>query len=193
MMIGITGGIGTGKSFVASYIKEKGYLVISSDEIAGELMKKGNPNYDNIVEAFGKSILLPSGDINRKELGKRIFSSKENRALLNKITHPRIIEELNKRSAEHELVFLEIPLLFEANLETMVDEIWVIACCEAVQVARLMKRDGISKEEALIKIKSQYSLEEKKKKARVIINTDENREKIYKEINQLLNRLEKKE
>ena len=193
MIIGITGGIGTGKSLVASYIKEKGYPVISSDEIAGELMKQGNQNYKNIIMSFGRDILIPNGDINRKKLGQLIFSNKANREVLNKITHPNIIEELKKRSALLEIVFLEIPLLFEANLEYLVDEIWVVACSKTIQVTRLIKRDGIIEEEALLKINSQYPLEEKTNKAHVIINTNEDKKKIYKEIDQILNRLEKKE
>ena len=196
MIVGITGGIGTGKSFIASYIKEKGYPIVSSDEIASVLMKKGNQNYLNIVDAFGKAILLLNGEINREKLGQLIFSNKEDRALLNKITHPNIIEELKKQGAAHKLVFLEIPLLFEANLEYMVDEIWVVACSEDIQINRIVKRDEITQKKALLKIRSQYPLAEKKKKAHFIINTNESKKNIkniYKEIDQLINRLEKKE
>ncbi|AMP21033.1 hypothetical protein AZF37_07540 [endosymbiont 'TC1' of Trimyema compressum] len=192
MIVGITGGIGTGKSFVASYIKEKGYPIVSSDEISSVLMKKGNQNYLNIVDAFGKAVLLSNGEINRKKLGQLIFSNKEDRALLNKITHPNIIEELKKQGTAHKLVFLEIPLLFEANLEYMVDEIWVVACSEDIQINRIVKRDEITQKEALLKIRSQYPLAEKKKKAHFIINTNESKKNIYKEIDQLINRLEKK-
>lgn len=192
MIVGITGGIGTGKSFVVSYIKGKGYHVVSSDEIASVLMKKGNQNYLNIIDAFGKAVLLSNGQINRRKLGQIVFSNKEDRILLNKITHTNIIKELKKQGAAHKLVFLEIPLLFETNLEYMVDEIWVVACSEDIQINHIVKRDKITQKEALLKIRSQYLLEEKKKKADFIINTNKSRKNIYKEINQLLNRLEKK-
>ena len=192
MIVGITGGIGTGKSFVISYIEKKGHFIVSSDKVASVLMKKGNKNYSNIVNTFGKTILLSNKEINKKKLGQLIFSNKKDRVLLNKITHPNIIKELKKQGPAHKLVFLEIPLLFEAKLEYMVDEIWVAFCSKDIQMNRIIKRDKITQKEALLKIKSQYPLEEKKKKAHFIINTNESKKNIYKEIDQLLNRLEKK-
>lgn len=191
MIVGITGCICTGKSFVASYINRKGYHIVSSDKIASALMKKGGQNYLNIVDAFGKVILLSNGEIDRKKLGQLIFSNKKDRVLLNKITHPNIIKELKKQGDSHKLVFLEIPLLFEAKLEYIVDEIWVVVCSEDIQISRVIKRDKITQKEALFKIRSQYNLARKKKKANFIINTNKSKKNIYNKIDKLLNRLEK--
>lgn len=192
MVIGITGGIATGKTFVSNYIKEKGYPVFSSDEIAGQLMVPGGINYKHIVHAFGEAILNMDGTINRKKLGDIIFSDGEKRNLLNNITHPNIIAALKAKSSLYPIVFLEIPLLFEVKLEGMVDEIWVAICCQENQEARLMARDQLTKEDANLKMKSQLPLEHKKKGAHVIIDTDKSKEAVKAAIDKLLVRLENK-
>lgn len=198
-LIGITGGIGSGKSTVSSFLKDKGYIVIDADKIAKEVVEVNKPAYLKIVETFGNDILSQDKTINRKKLGKIIFTNESLRKKLNNITHPYIFEEIkckvNELSSNNKLVFIDIPLLFEEIEEINkhnlnFNEIWLVYVDKETQVQRVMNRDLISKEEALIRINSQMSLEDKKKKSNRIIDNRgdlsilrENLEVVLKEVN----------
>lgn len=189
MRIAITGGIGSGKSFVATYIKSKGYMVIDTDNIAKELMKKGNSNYLNIVENFGNDILDDTGEIDRVKLRNVVFHDEAKRQLLNRITHPNIMRKALEDSAGSGKYFIEVPLLFEENLETNFDQSWVVDCSEETQVDRVVKRSSLSQEEVLDIIKCQMPREERIKKADVVINSE--RQDLYPFVDELLMSLEK--
>ncbi|HET6419995.1 MAG TPA: dephospho-CoA kinase [Geobacteraceae bacterium] len=174
-IIGLTGGIASGKSLVAGILEELGAVVIDADQLAREVVKPGMEPYRMIVEAFGKSILQPDGTLDRKALGRIVFSAPDARALLERITHPAIIKLAGEMLAEErrkgtETVFYMVPLLLEAGLSSSVDEIWVVYADNETQVERLMKRDGIERDEALRKIDAQMPMDEKIRFGKVIID-----------------------
>ncbi|MFY9140558.1 MAG: dephospho-CoA kinase [Thermacetogeniaceae bacterium] len=176
-VIGLTGGIASGKSAVSAMLKELGAKVISADLISRQVVEPGLPAWRQIVDEFQESILNKDGTINRKKLGEIVFSDPAKLDRLNKITHPYIIAEIEKLLAEHRasgegVLVLEAPLLLELGLEHMVDEVWVVAVEPELQLQRLMDRDKLSVREAKLRIEAQMPLEEKLKKAdRVIDNS----------------------
>lgn len=171
MVIGITGGIASGKSFVCNYLINLGYEVIDSDNISKNLSEINKPIYNAIVKEFGKDYLNSDKTLNRKKLGNLVFNDSISLKKLNNITHPLIINEIKKRIKESKcnLIFLDIPLLFEANLEYLCDKIVCVYVDEQIQIKRLMNRDKIDLEYALKKINSQIPLKEKIKMADYII------------------------
>lgn len=177
LVIGLTGGIASGKSTVSQMIKEKGIRVVDADIIAKEAVSKGAPALHQIVQTFGEEVLLPNGELNRQQLGAIIFSDEEKRKQLNAIVHPEVRKEMLKQRDEgvsnnETFVVLDIPLLFESKLEGLVDRIIVVYTTPELQLSRLMNRNDLSEEEALNRIHSQQPLEEKCQKAdRVIENT----------------------
>ncbi|MED1748260.1 MAG: dephospho-CoA kinase [Bacillota bacterium] len=177
LVIGLTGGIASGKSTVSQMIKELGIRVVDADVIAKEAVSKGTPALHQIVQTFGEDVLLPNGELNRQQLGAIIFSDEEKRKQLNAIVHPEVRKEMLKQRDEginqqETFVVLDIPLLFESQLESLVDRIIVVYTTPELQLSRLMNRNALSEEEALNRIHSQQSLEEKCQKAdRVIENT----------------------
>ncbi|GAW92400.1 dephospho-CoA kinase [Calderihabitans maritimus] len=175
--IGLTGGIGSGKSTVAGILRELGAYVVDADQVAREVVQPGRPAWQEIVEHFGEEILQKDGQIDRKALGRLVFENPEARKKLNQITHPRVVERLLEIEREYRrkdprgILVLEIPLLIEARLTHLVDEVWVAAADEETQVERVMKRDKLSREEALRRIRAQMPLGEKIKYADRIIDT----------------------
>lgn len=176
-VIGLTGGIASGKSTVSRVLKKQGAKIIDADIIARDIVQPGCPALAEIEEAFGKEALLPDGGLDRAYLGKKVFQNKSLRNVLNCITHPKIreqiIEELKKieRESPEAIAVVDAPLLIEAGLFDMVDEVWLVALPEEMQVIRLMNRDELSQEEAKRRIGSQMSLAEKQKYAKHIIDT----------------------
>lgn len=189
MRIAITGGIGSGKSYVANLIKAKGYIVIDTDIITRELMKKGNSNYLNIVENFGSEILKLDGEIDIVKLRNMVFHDDNKRQLLNSITHPNIMKKAIEESAGKGIYFIEVPLLFEENLESYFDQAWVMDCSVRTQIKRVCERSNLSQEEVLDIIRCQMSSEERISKADVVINSEQN--DINEYIDKLMMGLEK--
>lgn len=174
-VMGLTGGIASGKSTVASILSEFGATIIDADKVAREVVEPGQPAWHDIRKAFGDDILLVDGSLNRQRLGEIIFNDPAKRQMLNSIMHPRIIEECQKRlehykQAGKQAVILEVPLLIETGMDTMVDEVWLVVVDTETQINRLIKRDGLSRGQALKRIKSQMLLEEKIPKADIIID-----------------------
>lgn len=174
-VIGLTGGIASGKSFVAEILVSCGAVVINADLLAREVVETGEPAYLAIVEVFGDGVVRPDGSLDRKALGRIVFADADARKVLEEITHPAIAERAarlieRERQRGTPVVFYEVPLLIEAGLATTVDEIWVVSVSRDVQLERLLKRDGISKEEALRKMAAQMPLSEKAAYADVIID-----------------------
>lgn len=197
-IIGITGGIGTGKSTVSNILIEKGYKVIDADKISREVVEVGKPAYKKIVEVFGSRILLEDKTLNRRKLGRLIFSSNSLRKLLNNIIHPFIWEaikvEIDKYCIGNEIVFLDVPLLIE-ELDKLdiygikLKEIWLVYTESSIQLSRLMERDNISEEDAMDKLNAQMNLEEKKKYANKIIDNSGDLNILKKNIDSLLGEL----
>lgn len=190
-VIGITGGISSGKSTVCNILIELGYPVIDSDLISKELSKKGNSCYNAIIKAFGNDILLSNGEIDRKKLGSIIFNNQDMKKLLNNVTHPLILEEIKRNISLYNdgLVFVDIPLLYEANMRFLVDSVICVYLDRKTQITRLMNRDKIDKDYAIKKIESQMDLDMKKEMSEYVIDssksvldTRENTLKIIEEL-----------
>ncbi|WP_132767490.1 dephospho-CoA kinase [Tepidibacillus fermentans] len=186
MIIGLTGGIGSGKSTVAKLFRKYGVPVVDVDLIAREVVEPGKEAWRKIIEHFGEKILLPNQQIDRKKLGNIIFQDEKERKILNEITHPIIIrtaiENAKELEKKNSYVIVDIPLLFESKREKLFDQIIVVYVPFAIQLKRLMKRDQISKEEAIRKMKSQIDLEEKKKKADIVIYNDKGIEQTEEQV-----------
>lgn len=193
IIIGLTGGIASGKSTVSNILVERGYKVIDADKISREIVEINKPAYKKIVEFFGEEILLGDKSINRKLLGTIIFSDHKKRDVLNNITHPLVFEDIKDKikeySVDNRVIFLDIPLLFEQydllkEHKIIMDEIWLVYVNKETQITRLMRRDNISKEEAILKIQSQMDIEHKRKMSSKIIDNNGDmeslREVVYK-------------
>ena len=163
-VIGITGGIASGKSNVCNVIKNEGYQIIDSDKINRDLSLKDEPIYLKIVEKFGTEYLTSDGEIDKKKLAKLIFHDSKAKEVLNNISHPIIINEIKRQIdlATDDIIFVEIPLLYEAHLEYLCDKVICVFLNKKTQVERLMQREGIDEDYALEKIHSQMDLYIKK-------------------------------
>lgn len=195
LVIGLTGGIASGKSTVSQMIKEKGIRLVDADVIAKEAVSKGSAALHQIVQTFGEEVLLPNGELNRQQLGAIIFSDEEKRKKLNAIVHPEVRKEMLKQRDEgvsnnETFVVLDIPLLFESKLEGLVDRIIVVYTTPDLQLSRLMNRNDLSEEEALNRIHSQQSLEEKCQKADRVIENTKDLAFIRKQLENILNEWE---
>lgn len=178
-IIGLTGGIASGKSTVAAILRELGVTVIDADAVAREIVEPDRPAWRDIVAYFGAEILRSDRTLDRKKLGQIVFSDPDKRAVLNRITHPRVIERMQElqeaaaihRSGQDGLIVLDVPLLFEAGLTGMVGQVWVVTVRPETQLRRLMERDGLSEAEARKRIAAQLPLAQKAARAdRVIEN-----------------------
>ncbi len=203
LKVGLTGGIVSGKSTVAAIFKKLGAQIIDADEIAHIIVRPGEKAWHNIVDNFGQGILKDNLEINRQELAKIVFADKRKLALLNKITHPEITaiikEKINQieNSCQNQkdlICIIEAPLLFEAHLEYMVDKIIVVYLKREEQLKRLLIRNNLTKEEAIMRINSQMPMEKKIKKADYVIDncsslvhTEKQVRKVWQELNQYLN------
>ena len=185
-VIGITGGIASGKSNVCNVIKNEGYQIIDSDKINRDLSLKGEPIYLKIVEKFGTEYLTSDGEIDKKKLAKLIFHDSKAKEVLNNISHPIIINEIKRQIdlATDDIIFVEIPLLYEAHLEYLCDKVICVFLNKKTQVERLMQREGIDEDYALEKIHSQMDLYIKKLKADFVVDSkgdfDETKKQVIK-------------
>lgn len=170
MIIGLTGGISSGKSTVANMIRELGIPIIDADIIAREVVEPNEEAYEKIVRHFGVEILHEDGTIDRKKLGAIIFNDEDERKALNSIVHPAVRKRMNEQKEHYiqegyEHIVLDIPLLFESKLTHLVEKTLLVYVDENVQLQRLMARDKSTEEEALSRIQSQMPLKEKLKLA----------------------------
>jgi dephospho-CoA kinase len=196
-IIGITGGIGSGKSIVSSILAGLGAVVIDTDKLGHEAFRNGTETWRRVVAAFGEGILASDGEIDRRKLGEIVFADPVKRTQLNEIMHPAVHEMVVARLEElrqcgTEVVVLEVPLLIEGatDLRPLLDEIWVAAATEEAVLARLQTRNGIARESALARIHSQMPLEEKKKHADVIIDNDGTLEELRAQVAAAWHRLQ---
>jgi len=174
MILGVTGGIATGKSSVVRMFHDLGAIVVSADELAREAVAPGSPALRELVARFGEAILLPDGTLDRKALANIIFSDPQARSDLNKIMHPAIASlsesRLRELSRSRHLIVYESPLLYEAGAEKRVDLVLVVTADEASQLQRLMKRDEIAEDDARNRITAQMPLAEKVRRADFVID-----------------------
>ena len=190
-LIGITGGIGSGKSVVGNYLREKGYTLVDADEVSREITAKGEPVLDRVREIFGDVVFMPDGSLDRGALGAIIFSDKEARDVVEKIFHEEIgnrikvlCDEAIERGAMK--VFLSIPLLYETGNDKRMDEIWVVTAKEEIRIKRVKKRDGLSEYEIRLRMQAQMPEEERLNKGAVIIENNGTQKELKGKIDNLL-------
>ena len=190
--IGITGSIACGKSTVSNYLREKGYTIIDADKL-GHIALTSDEVKEKLKNSFGY-IILENNEISREKLGKLVFGNNENLKVLNSIVHPfirKIILQLQEKHRDERLVFLDIALLFEAGFEDLVEKIIVVHVDEKIQLARLMSRNALSKEQAMFRIESQMSSNDKSKLGDYVINNSNTKEETYRQIDLILYELER--
>lgn len=193
-IFGLTGSIASGKSTVSNFLKELNVPIVDADVIAKEVVEIGQPAYKKIVEAFGSEVLLNSGEINRPFLGSIIFNNKEKRLQLNEIVHPEVRREMKEQADRYikegePLVILDIPLLYEGNSIELVEKVIVVTVSEENQLMRLMNRNGLSKEDALLRIASQIPVKEKAARADYVIDNNGDFEDTKRQVKDLLNKI----
>ena len=192
--IGLTGGIGAGKSTAAKRFRELGVLVLDADEISRASLKKGGACYSDVVALFGSEILTQDGEIDRKKLASIVFSDEEKRRQLNAIVHPYVIETMFSRAEEAlnksgGIVVFEVPLLFESGMHEKMDRNIFVACTEEKRLKRIVVRDNTTRQAALARIRAQMSEEEKRLLADYILENDGTIEQLNAQIDTLLEEL----
>ena len=190
--IGITGSIACGKSTVSNYLKEKGYTIIDADKL-GHIALTSDEVKEKLKKSFGLTI-LENNEIRREKLGKLVFGNDENLKILNSIVHPyirKIILQLQENHRDERFVFLDIALLFEAGFEDLVEKIIVVHVDEKIQLARLMSRNALSKEQAMFRIESQMSSKDKSILGNYVIDNGGTKEETYKQIDLIIEALER--
>jgi dephospho-CoA kinase len=195
ILVGLTGGVATGKSTVANMFKQCGAAVIDADLLARQVVEPGKPAWRAIVKLFGKTVLNPDNSLNRHALGAIVFLHPAKRRALEAIVHPRVAREqarLTKQAARkdpHAVVIYDVPLLFEAGIDKRVDQTIVVTADRTTQVSRLKKRDDLSRAEALRRIHSQMPLTRKIRQADHVVNGTLPRSSLRKKVAQLLKSL----
>ena len=195
-IIGLTGGIASGKSTVTSYLREKGYAVIDADRVVHDLQAQGGELYQALVEHFGTEILLDTGDLNRPALAERIFSSQNEIAWSNQVQGEMIRKALARerdRLAETEdLFFMDIPLLIEQGYLDWFDQVWLVYVTEDTQLERLMERNALTEGQARDRLAAQMSLDEKKALVDLVIDNNSKRDHLYQQIDRALEQIERR-
>ncbi|MBN3296522.1 dephospho-CoA kinase domain-containing protein [Amia ocellicauda] len=195
-LVGLTGGIASGKSTVSAALRELGCAVIDADVVARQVVQPDSPAYRLIVQHFGPEILLESGEIDREKLGSIIFSIPEKRRLLNSLTHPEIHKAMLKQILTfflrgYRYVILDVPLLFETRrLTRFLKHTVVVYCDPATQLSRLMQRDGLTQEQAEMRVGAQMPLNEKRGLASHVIENSGGREDTHRQVLRLHTQLE---
>lgn len=192
-VIGLTGGIASGKSTVSNYLKQLGAIVIDADIVSREIVGKGQPALKEIVEIFGRKVLQRDGTLNRKHLGSIVFSDPQKLQVLNKITHNRIIKNIEEKIkyyrdiGDFKAIFIDAALLIEMKMYFLTDEIWLVTISKETQLKRLMLRDDLSFDEAMNRINSQMSLKQKKDISDVIIDNSKDYNYLKEQVDYLYN------
>lgn len=168
-VIGLTGGIASGKSTVSELLSVHGFKIVDADIASRQAVEKGTKGLERVKEAFGEQAIDENGEMNRAYVGEVVFNQPEKRLELNEIVHPIVREIMEKEKAQYLSegyhVIMDIPLLFENNLQDTVDEVWLVYTSESIQIDRLMERNNISMEEAKARVYSQISIDKKRRMA----------------------------
>ena len=190
MIIGLTGGIASGKSTISLILKELGAYIIDVDEVGRNVVQKGEKAYNEIVQYFGGQILMANGEINRKALGRIVFSDEEKLKMLNSMTHPQIIAKVKEiieqnKSNGSEVIVVDAAILIEMGLNSVCDSVWLVTVDKKTQLQRLVERDRFSYNEAQNRINAQFSDEKKSQHSDVIIDNTKSLEELKEYIKQL--------
>lgn len=187
-VIGLTGGIASGKSTVSAYLSKKGVKVIDADKISKNLSKVGKPGYQMIVQEFGTAFLKEDKTLDRRELGKYVFSSPKELARLEALLHPLIIWQIRQKLKKNQnTVVIDAPLLYKAGLEELCTEVWVVRAEDNARKDRIMKRDGVTEQEALDRMGSQLPQSELEARGDVVLINNGDPEDLYRQIEEVLN------
>ena len=195
-IIGITGGIASGKSTVTEFLRQQDYQVIDADQVVHELQEPGERLYQALLSAFGPAILQEDGHLDRPKLGAMIFGNPELLAQSSQIQNQIIREELARRrelmAETEDIFFMDIPLLFELSYENWFDQIWLVDVMEETQLSRLMNRNALSQEEAEKRITAQLSPNEKRNRVNLIIDNNGLQEATYQQLRDAIQKLERR-
>ena len=191
-VIGLTGGIGSGKSTVSGFLREKGFLILDADQIAHDITKKGSPVLQQIADAFGADMLDAVGNLQRKRLAAVAFSTPENKALLESLTTAEVVRLIEEQvvqlrnNAEYDIIFIDAPLLFEAGVDRLTDLVWMVSADEQIRIARVMARDQVSEADVLQRIANQMDNDEKIRRSQELIDNSSGKEELYQQVEALL-------
>lgn len=191
-VIGLTGGIGTGKSTVSAYLRKKGFAIIDADQIARQVTEPGTPLLEELSREFGANILTAAGGLDRKALAAIVFADAKQRKKLDSLTHSRIIQEIQARieaykaAGAHRGIIVDAPLLFETGLDEKCQKTWLVTAKQDIRIARVCARDGMTSEEVAARIRNQMDDEEKKKRADRIIDNSGTIDDLKQQIQQLI-------
>ncbi|KAI9476555.1 MAG: dephospho-CoA kinase [Benjaminiella poitrasii] len=193
-LIGLTGGIATGKSTVSRLLAEKNIPIIDADKIARDIVEPGRKANQLIRQHFGDEVFLPDGYIDRPKLGQIIFQDPEKRKILNQCTHPYVRLEMLKEAFLHwlkgtDIVIFDVPLLIESKLDRFMSTNVVIYCSDVLQLQRLRKRDNLSEEQALQRIKAQMPMSEKVAKADIVLDNSSNIQQLETQVKNMIEKL----
>jgi len=197
LIVGLTGGVASGKTAVSQILREEGAYLIDADQIARELVQPHTATWNELIRVFGKGILQEDGSIHRKRLAAKVFSDSEQRNLLNQILHPRIKVEMDRRVKEigqkdpNAIVVIDAALLIELRNHREMDKVIVVTSTEKQQIERLKKRDGVDQEEAQKILSSQMPLEEKLKVADLVIRNEGSFEETKKRVKKVFQELKR--
>ena len=192
-IIGITGGLGTGKSAVSDYLqKQYNLVVLDADLYAREATEKDSDILDKIINRYGQDILLESGQLDRSKLANIIFNQIQERQWLEHLIHPYVKKRFTQdlQSSSEGIIIFVVPLLFEAQMQDMVDEIWLVTCSYEQQIQRVSKRNNLSQQQAMQRINTQWDLDTKKNLADIVINNTKNLDYLYEQINKAIEQSE---
>ena len=195
-IIGLTGGIASGKSTVTSYLREKGYPVIDADRVVHDLQVPGGELYQALVEHFGRDVLLDTGDLNRPALAQRIFSSQKEIAWSNQVQGEIIRKALARErdclAKTEALFFMDIPLLIEQGYLDWFDQVWLVYVTEETQLQRLMERNSLREVQARDRLVAQMPLDEKKAFVDLVLDNNSKRDHLYQQIDRALEQIERR-
>lgn len=191
-VIGLTGGIGTGKSTVSAYLRENGFAIIDADQIARQVVEPGTPLLAELSREFGTDVLTEGGSLDRKALAAIVFADAEKRKKLDSLTHDKIIQKIQeqietyKAAATHRGIVIDAPLLFETGLDEKCQKTWLVTAKRDIRIARVCARDDMTAEEVVARIQNQMGDEEKKKRADQVIENSGTIRELKQQIQDLI-------
>ncbi len=187
-LIGLTGGIATGKSLVTDYLKSKGIFVVDADQLAREVVEPGKEAWRKIRDEFGREYLRPDETLDREKLGRDVFENPERRKRLERIIHPAVFDAAQKiirpllDAEPNRLIVFSVPLLFESGFDKVTERVVVVYADESIQLQRLVERTGLTTGEAQKRIDAQMPIEEKKRRADDVIDNSTTPEETYRQV-----------
>lgn len=195
IVIGLTGGIGTGKSTVSDYLRKKGCIILDADDISRKMTEAGMPALSIIQNVFGDEVINSDGSLNRHKLGDIVFNNRDKLQKLQQIITTEVVDNINRNlsqlQSEHcdKIVVIDAPLLFECGMENIADENWLVISEMSVRIKRVKERDNLSEEQIIARINNQMSQEDKEKLSDYILDNSGSLQQLYEQIDDNLERL----